>query len=81
MATRTTAGQEKFPFERQRIKDSSLAELVHRRPDVIKELYFHHRFQPARGHAYGASHNVGFGQGRVENTVSAKTPSANPPST
>src|SRR6266567_5555693 len=49
-----------------------IAELVHRRPDVIKELYFHHRFQPARGHAYGASHNVGFGQGRVENTVSAK---------
>ncbi len=48
-----------------------VAQLLHRGPDVIEELYFDHRFESAFGHAYGASHDVGFGERRVEHTITA----------
>ena len=43
-----------------------VAQLHHRRPDVVEELNLHHRLQPARGHASGAAHEVGFRDRRVE---------------
>ncbi len=49
-----------------------VAELLHRGPDIVEELDFHHRLDPARGHADRAADNVGLGQGRVEDTVAAE---------
>src|SRR6202000_1421192 len=49
-----------------------IANLVIRRPDVIKELDFHYRRQAACSHADGAANNVGFRQRRVEYALAAK---------
>ena len=43
-----------------------VANLHHRRPDVIEELDFGHRLEPARGHADGAAHNRALGQRGIE---------------
>src|SRR5580658_10835191 len=49
-----------------------VANLHHRRPDVIEELNLHDGLQPACGHAGGAAHDRGLGQRRIEDAVRAK---------
>ena len=51
-----------------------IADLHHRRPDVVEELNFHHRLQPADGHADGAAHNAGLRQRGVVAARAAKLP-------
>ena len=45
--------------------------LVHGRPDVVEELDLDDRLQPPRRHADGASNNIGLGQGRIEDAITA----------
>src|SRR5580698_5080919 len=47
-----------------------VAQLHHRRPDVIEELDFNYWFESASCHARGASYDIGFCQGRIEDAVS-----------
>ena len=51
-----------------------IANLHHGRPDVVEELNFHHRLQPARGHADGAAHDAGLRQRGVVAARAAKVP-------
>ena len=51
-----------------------VADLHHRRPDVVEELNLDHRLQPARRHADGAADDVGFGERRVEDAIVAVEP-------
>src|SRR5690242_14196521 len=48
-----------------------IAKLLHRWPDVIKELDYNHWLQSARRHAHGASHNVSFRERRIEHAIAA----------
>ena len=43
-----------------------VADLHHRRPDVVEELDLDDRLEAARRHADGAADDVGFGERRVE---------------
>jgi hypothetical protein len=43
-------------------------------PDVVEELDLHHRLQAPERHADGAAHDVGLGQGRVEDAGPAELP-------
>ena len=49
-----------------------VANLHHRRPDVVEELNLDDRLQAARGHARGAAYDGGLGQRRVEDAVAAE---------
>ena len=49
-----------------------VTKLHHGGPDVVEELDFHYRLEPARSHASGAAHDVGFCDGRVEYAVRAE---------
>ena len=53
-----------------------VANLHHRRPDVIEELNLGHRLEPARRHADGAPHDGRFGERRVEAALASRTRSA-----
>ncbi len=44
-----------------------VAELHHGRPDVVEELNFGDRLQPANGHADRATDDGRFGERRIEN--------------
>ena len=46
-----------------------VADLHHRRPDVVEELDLDHRLQPADGHAHRPADDVGLGQRRVEHAL------------
>ena len=72
MATRITAGAGEVSIRAPPHHRQLVANLVIRRPDVIKELDLNHRLQPARGHANGAAHDVGFRQRRIEDALAAK---------
>ena len=45
---------------------------MHGGPDVIEELNLDHRLQAASCHAEGATHDVSFGERRVEDAVGAE---------
>src|SRR5580700_2861933 len=49
-----------------------VADLHHRRPDVVEELNFDDGLQPARGHASGAADYSSLGERRIENAVIAE---------
>src|SRR5208337_1961111 len=49
-----------------------VAQLHHRRPDVIEELDLNHRLQAANGHPGGAADDGGFCQRRIEYPVGAE---------
>ena len=49
-----------------------IADLHHRGPDVIEELYFRNGFQTARRHADGAAHDGGFSQRSIEGAAGAE---------
>src|SRR5579862_1911430 len=49
-----------------------IANLHHRRPDVIEELNLDHWLQPTRGHTGGAPHDGGLSKRSVEHPVIAK---------
>src|SRR5882724_701286 len=51
-----------------------VANLMHRRPDVIEELDLNYRLQSARSHANSATDNVGLGERRIKNARAAKLP-------
>jgi hypothetical protein len=51
-----------------------VADLHHRRPDVVEELNLDHRLQLARRHPDRAADDVGFGERRVEDAVVAVEP-------
>ena len=51
-----------------------VAELHHRRPDVVEELDLDDRLDAARRHADGAADDVGLGERRVEHAVAAERP-------
>src|SRR6266542_1785617 len=46
-------------------RDELVANLHHRRPDIIKKLDLHHRLQPPRRHTHGSAHDAGLGKLRV----------------
>src|SRR5579862_1293272 len=46
-----------------------VANLHHRRPDVVEELNLDYWLQSASGHAGGSAHNGSFGEWRIENPV------------
>ncbi len=48
-----------------------VAQLHHRRPDVVEELNLHHRLDAPRRHPDGPPNDVGFGQRRVEHPRAA----------
>src|SRR4051812_25880260 len=49
-----------------------VAKLLHRRPDVIEELYLNDGLHAACRHADGATDDIGFRQRRVKNAVRAE---------
>src|ERR1700687_4899845 len=49
-----------------------VANLHHRRPDVVEELNLDDRLQAAGGHAGGAPHNGGLRERRIEYAVIAE---------
>src|SRR2546423_12848711 len=49
-----------------------IANLHHRRPDVVEELDLDYRLQSASGHSRGAADDGGFGQRRIEYAVVAE---------
>src|SRR5581483_1608504 len=49
-----------------------VAELHHGGPNVIEELNFGDRLHAAAGHADGAAHDGGFGEGRIEAAARAE---------
>ena len=51
-----------------------VADLHHRRPDVVEELDLDDRLQPARRHPDGAADDVRFGERRVEDAIVAEQP-------
>ena len=51
-----------------------VAQLHHRRPDVVEELNLDDRLQPARRHADAAADDARFGDRRVEHAVVAEQP-------
>ena len=51
-----------------------IAQLMHRRPDVVEELHLDHWLESARGHADGAADDVGFRQAGVVDAVGAELP-------
>ena len=61
-------------FDRQRSIGQFIPDLHHRRPDVVEKLNFHHRLQPARGHADRAAHDAGLRQRGVIAARAAKLP-------
>ncbi len=51
-----------------------VADLHHRRPDVVEELNLHHRLELPRRHPDRAPDDAGFGEGGVEHSVVAVKP-------
>ena len=51
-----------------------VANLHHRRPDVVEELNLDHRLELARRHPDAAADDVGFGERRVEHAIVAVEP-------
>ena len=72
MATRITTRARECIVRAPADHRQFVANLHHRRPDVVEELNLDHRLQPARGHARGAAHDRGLGQRRIEDAVRAK---------
>ena len=49
-----------------------VAQLHHRRPDVVEELNLNHRLQPARRHSGRSTHDRCLGKRRIEHPVGPK---------
>ncbi len=71
-ATRITMGALNPLLERQRSVASSSRNLHHGRPDVIEELNFDHRLQPARSQSGRASDDGRFGERGVETALGSE---------
>ena len=67
-----TTGHDQVLPDRYRIIVELVADLHHRRPDVVEELNLDHRLELARRHPDGAADDAGFGERRVEDAVVAE---------
>ena len=70
-ATRITIGHDEVVARAVAQHRHLVADLHHRRPDVVEELDLDDRLDAARRHADGAADDVGLGERRVEDAVAA----------